>query len=72
MTKQEFLKMIKSHMRCNKNKWLMNVFIVDAHLVKIKLFNKYLQILEIDGLYCGGYEFQTQKELIQHIDDCFE
>ena len=69
MTKTEFLTMVKQHMRNNKNQWLSSYFNVDGKKVGIKLFNKYLQILEIDGLYCGGCEFKTQKELIQYIND---
>lgn len=70
MSKAEFLKMVREHMRTNKNSWLIGNYEVDGHNVGIKLFNKSIQNLVIDGLSCGGrWEIPTQKEVIQHIEN---
>lgn len=69
MTKAEFLEMAKLHMRNNKNHWLNGTYIVDGHLVQIKMFNKYIQIMYVDGLYCGGCEFKTQKAVIEYLQE---
>lgn len=69
MSKAEFLKMVKDHMRNFKNQWLNGTFEVDGHKVAIKLFGKSIQRLEIDGLSCGGiWDIPTQKQVIEHIE----
>lgn len=69
MTKSEFLKMVKDHMRDYKNQWLNGTFDVDGRKVGIKLYNKSIARLEIDGLCCpGGWDIPTQKEVISRIE----
>lgn len=70
MSKKDFTEIVKCHMRNHKNKWLMGRYHVDSHEVDIKLFNKYIQILTVDGIYCGGCEMRTQKEVIEYINEC--
>lgn len=73
MTKAEFIKVVKDHMRNNKNQWLNQRFIVDGKNVGIKLFNKSIQAMEIDGVRYGGvWEIPTQKQVVEIISNRIE
>lgn len=68
MTKAEFIAMVKNHMRNNKNTWLNGTFEVDGHIIGIKLFDKSIQNMTIDGLSTGGmWDIPTQKKVLEII-----
>lgn len=70
MTKQEFLTMVKNHMRTHKNEWLNGTFEVDGHMVGLKLYGKSIQNMTIDGMSTGGmWDIPTQKKVLEIISE---
>lgn len=69
MTKSEFIAMVKNHMRNFKNQWLTGCYPVEENLVSIKLYNKSIQVLSINGERCPSvWDLPTQKAVIQFIE----
>lgn len=54
MTKAEFISHCNSVRKANKNKWYFIIETVDGHSVKIKGFNTWVQIFDIDGIKSSG------------------
>lgn len=78
MTKEELLQHLKSIMRTHKNEWYMDIIDVtmpDSEVLlkmEIKMFNKYIQVLRINGLTCPTTEYSTQKELLNTVEKYVE
>lgn len=68
MTKQEFIAMVKNHMRNFKNSWLNGTYTVENHQVGIKLYGKSITAMHIDGMAFGGvWDIPTQKRVLEII-----
>jgi hypothetical protein len=50
MTKPDFILKINQLRKANKNKWFSWTGVVDGKNVKVKCYNTWLQILNVDGL----------------------
>jgi len=50
MDKANFIRHINNLRKANKNKWFSWVGVVDGKNVKVKCYNTWLQILNVDGV----------------------
>lgn len=50
MTKQEFIAKVNASRKDNKNNWYTFTGTVENKSIRIKGFNTWLQVLEVDGL----------------------
>lgn len=50
MTKADFILRINQLRKANKDKWFWWAGVVDGKNVKVKCYNTWLQILNVDGL----------------------
>ena len=76
MSRDEFIKEIKSVMRNNKNQWYNEKTIVDGKIIGLKMFidkKTSIQRLEADD-GCGMPSFWdiTQKEALSKINEVLE
>lgn len=62
MTLQDFINLVVKARRTNKDKWHCFDETVEGKRVELKFFDKYSQILRIDGVRHGGLYHRTVED----------
>ena len=68
----KFKEQLKKDLRGGKNEWKFLNYKIEENYIQIKVYNKYLQIFNCNGLRGGGMEFATKKELMEEITTTVE
>lgn len=68
MTTNEFLAIVKNHLRNHKGEWFNAAHTVDGHYVQLKFYGMSIQAMRVDGLEFGGlYDIPTQRAFLATI-----
>lgn len=70
INKTEFQDMLQKDLRGKKNTWLFLEYNINNKIVKLKIWNNWAQIFNVDGIdYSFGMPDLSRKDFIQRISD---